>query len=154
MTLIKYMRPSLFRSQAASRPLSRLQQEVQRLFDSPLPEFGTQFFNVWAPALDVHEDKENLVVTLEVPGMKKEAFEIGLHDGVLSIGGERRFEERQPNAAGYRSERFEGRFQRSVTLPKAVQADKVRAAYKDGILTVTLPIAPEAKPKQIVVGTE
>jgi HSP20 family protein len=102
----------------------------------------------------VHEDKENLVVSLEVPGMKKEDFEIALHEGVLSISGERRFEEKRQKAAGYRSERFEGRFQRSVRLPKAVDASKVRAAYKDGILTVHLPIAAEARPRQIVVGAE
>jgi HSP20 family protein len=134
--------------------VARLQEEVQRLFESPFNEFGSQFFNVRPPALDVYEDKENLVVSLEVPGTKRESFEIGLHDGVLSISGERRFADRKPKATDYRTERFEGRFQRSVTLPKAVQADKVRAAYKDGILTITLPIAAEAKPKQIVVGNE
>ena len=64
------------------------------------------------------------------------------------------FEDKLQKATGYRTERFEGRFQRSVALPKAVQADKVRAAYKDGILTVTLPIAAEARPKQILVGAE
>ena len=154
MTLINYARPSLFGGRPTLQPLNRLQEEVQRLFDGSLGDFGSQFFNVWAPALDVYEDRENLVVTLEVPGLKKEAFEINLHDGVLSIAGERRFDERKPKAAGYRSERFEGRFQRSVTLPKAVQADKVHAAYKDGILTVTLPIAAEARPKQITVATE
>jgi HSP20 family protein len=133
--------------------VNRLQDEVQRLFDAPA-DFGTQFFNVWAPALDVYEDKENIVVKLEVPGMKKEDFEIGLHGGVLSIAGERHLEEKRQKAAGYRTERFEGRFQRSVTLPKAVQTDKVKASYKDGILTVSLPVAEEARPKQIVVGTE
>ena len=116
--------------------------------------FGSQFFNVWAPALDVYEDKENLIVTLEVPGLKKEDFEIALHDGVLSVSGERKLEERRQKAAGYRTERFSGRFQRSVPLPKAVQADKVRASYRDGILTVTLPVAEAARPKQIQVGAE
>ena len=154
MTLMKYTRPSLFFSRPNLDPVSRLQAEVQKLLEAPFADFGSQFFNVWAPALDVYEDKDNLVVALEVPGMKKEDFEIGLHDGVLSITGERRFEDRRSKASGYRSERFEGRFQRSVTLPKAVQADKVRATYKDGILTITLPVAAEARPKQIVVGTE
>jgi len=134
--------------------MNRLQEEVAKLFETPGSGFGSQFFNDWAPALDLYEDKENLVVKLEVPGMKREAFEIGLHEGVLSISGERRFEEKRKNATGYRTERFEGRFQRSVALPKSVQPDKVRAAYKDGILTVTLPIAEEARPKQIVVGSE
>lgn len=154
MTLMKFARPQVAVRRPTLDPVSRLQDEIQRLFESPFADFGSQFFNVWAPALDVYEDKENLVVTLEAPGLKKEDFELALHDGVLSIAGERRLEEKRQKAAGYRTERFNGRFQRSVTLPKAVQADKVRAAYKDGILTVTLPIAPEARPKQIVVGTE
>ena len=154
MTLFKYSRPGLYCSQPSNHPVSRLQEEVQRLFGSPFSEFGPQFSNAWAPALDVYEDKENLVVSLEAPGTKRESFEIGLHDGVLSVAGERRFDERKPKATDYRAERFEGRFQRSVTLPKAVQADKVSAAYKDGVLTITLPIAAEAKPKQIVVGNE
>jgi HSP20 family protein len=156
MTLMKFTRPNLTNanSRPSIDPFTRLHAELQRLFDLPAGDFGSQFFNVWAPALDVHEDKENLVVSLEVPGMKKEDFEIALHEGVLSISGERRFEEKRQKAAGYRSERFEGRFQRSVRLPKAVDASKVRAAYKDGILTVHLPIAAEARPRQIVVGAE
>ncbi|MCK6501330.1 MAG: Hsp20/alpha crystallin family protein [Nitrospira sp.] len=154
MTLVKYARPAFFLNRSPLDAMNRLQEEVQRLLDAPLSDFGSQFFNVWAPALDVYEDKENIVVKLEVPGMKRENFELALHDGVLSISGERRFEEKRQKAAGYRAERFEGRFQRSVTLPKAVQADKVTATYRDGILTVTLPIAAEARPKQIVVGAE
>lgn len=154
MTLLKYTRPNLFFHRPSIDAVSRLQQEVAKLFEAPTAEFGARFFNEWAPALDLHEDKENLIVTLEVPGMKKENFEIALRDGVLSIGGERKFDEKRQTATGYRTERFEGRFQRSVALPKAVNSDKVRAAYKDGILTVTLPVAEEARPKQIVVGAE
>lgn len=154
MTLMKYTRPHLFWQRSPLEAVNQLQEEVARLFETPLKGFGTQFFNEWAPALDLFEDKENLVVKLEVPGMKKEDFEIALHDGVLSISGERKFEEKRQKATGYRTERFEGRFQRSVVLPKVVQGDKVRASYKDGILTVTLPIAAEARPKQILVGAE
>lgn len=154
MTLIKHTRPGYLWTQSPFDAVSRLQEEMQRLWDLPTTGFGTQFFNEWAPALDVYESKEGLVVKLEVPGMKKDDFEIALHEGVLSISGERRFEEARQKAAGYRAERFEGRFQRSITLPKPVQTDKVRASYKDGILTVTLPIAEEARPKQIVVNTE
>ena len=153
MTLMKYTRPALFAG-SPFEAVSRLQQEMTRLLGGSGEDFGSQFFNTWAPALDVFEDKENLVVVLEVPGMKKEDFQIALHDGVLSISGERRLEDRYGKASGYRSERFEGRFQRSVTLPKAVVAEKVKASYKDGILTVTLPVAEEARPKQIAVSAE
>jgi HSP20 family protein len=154
MTLLKLTRSHPFWHRSPQDSLSRLQDEVAKLLEAPFPGFGTQHFNEWAPSLDLFEDKENLVVQLEVPGMKREAFEVGLHDGVLSISGERKAEEKREKAAGYRTERFAGRFQRSIALPKAVEADKVRAAYKDGVLTVTLPIAAQARPKQIAVGTE
>ena len=155
MTLMKFNRPAPSTScRPTSDPLSRWQEEVERFFNAPFADFGTQFFNVWAPALDVYEDKENLVVTLEVPGMKKDDFQIELHDGVLSIAGERRLDDKRKQASGYRTERFSGRFQRSITLPKRVTSDQVKATYRDGILTVALPIAAEARPKQIVVGAE
>jgi len=84
--------------------------------------------------------------------MKKEDIQVSLHDGGLSISGERKSETKNESAEVYRTERFFGRFQRTVTLPATVAADKVKAQYKDGILTVTLPKAEEAKPKQIDVS--
>lgn len=154
MTLTKYIRPASLWTPSNLSTFGRLQEEVQKLLESPLGDFGTQFFNVWAPALDVYEDKESLIVKLEVPGMKKEDFVIALNDGVLSVSGERRFEERRRTSSGYRAERAEGRFQRSVVLPKTVQSDQVKATYKEGILTIVLPVAEEARPKQIAVSAE
>ena len=83
--------------------------------------------------------------------MKKEDIELSLHDGCLSISGERKSEEKSENAEVYRSERFIGNFQRTLTLPASVTADKVKAEYKDGVLTITLPKTEEAKPKRIEV---
>jgi HSP20 family protein len=130
-----------------------LRDELDRLFESPLTEFarGSQLFGGWTPALDVFEDKDNVIVKAELPGMKKDEIEVSLHDGTLSISGERKNESKFENAEVYRTERFVGRFQRSVALPSAVAADKVSAQYKDGILTITLPKTEEAKPKQIDV---
>ncbi len=108
--------------------------------------------NTWSPALDVHDDKDAFTVTLEAPGLKKEDFEISYHDGVLSIAGERKEEKEAEERNYFRRERFFGRFSRSVSLPAEVQPDKVAAAYKDGVLTVTLPKAEKAKPKQIEVS--
>lgn len=153
MTLMNY-RPSVAWARAPWDVMSRFQDEIDRLLDLRAGPFGNQHFTVWAPPLDVLEDKDNLVVKLEAPGMKKEGFEIALQDGVLSISGERKSEEQRQPSSGYRTERFEGRFQRSVTLPKSVQTDKVSASYKDGVLTIVLPIAEAAKPKQIVINAE
>ncbi len=110
--------------------------------------------NTWSPALDVHDEKEAFTVTLEAPGLKKEDFEISFHDGVLSIAGERKEEKETKERNCFRRERYFGRFSRSVSVPSVVKSDKISAAYKDGVLTVTLPKAEEAKPKQIEVNVK
>lgn len=84
--------------------------------------------------------------------MRKEDIDISLHDGTLTIAGERKHEEEKKEGELFRSERFFGRFQRSVALPSPVDPGKVKAVYKDGILTVTLPKTEESKPRQIEVS--
>ena len=129
-----------------------LRGELDRLFDSSFaPAFRTPgSSNRWTPALDVYQDKDQFTVVAELPGLKKEEIELSLHDGVLTISGERKQEKK--GEEGYRNERFFGRFQRSVTLPASVEDNKVKATYQDGILKVVLPKAEEAKPKQIEVS--
>ena len=83
--------------------------------------------------------------------MKKEDIDLSLHDGSLSISGEPKSEDKYKDAEIYRAERFFGRFQRTISVPAPVSADKIKAQYKDGILTVTLPKTEEAKPKHIEV---
>jgi len=100
----------------------------------------------------MHEDKDNVYVRVELPGMKKEEIDLSLHEGSLSISGERKTEAEHQEGEVYRAERFFGRFQRTVGLPTPVQTDKVKAQYQDGVLTVTLPKAEEAKPKHIDVN--
>jgi len=86
-----------------------------------------------------------------LPGMKREDIDVALDGNTLTLSGERKQEEEKREGESYRSERYFGRFQRSITLPTEVQANKIEAAYKDGVLTVTLPKSEEAKPKQIPV---
>jgi HSP20 family protein len=152
MKLIRWQRPELSTWPAFER-LSDLRDEIDRLFESPLGELArtSQLLSGWTPALDMHEDKDNIVVKLELPGMKKEDIDVSLRDGGLSISGERKREEKFENAEVYRAERFVGRFQRTVGLPAPVAVDKVKAQYTDGVLTITLPKTEEAKPKQIDV---
>jgi len=153
MNIMKWQRPALA-SWPSFGQLSDLRNEIDRLFESPLTELTrpSNLLSGWTPALDVYEDKNDFVVKAELPGMKKEDIEVSLHDGSLSISGERQTETKHQEAEVYRAERFFGRFQRTVTLPTAVAADKVKAAYKDGVLTITLPKTEEAKPKQIDVS--
>ncbi len=132
--------------------LTTLQEEINRLFEFPSNHgHGSEIFNTWAPALDLFETKEHLVVKAELPGMKKEDIEISLQDGTLTVSGERKGESKTVEGDTSRSERFFGRFQRSLALPRKVESGKVKATYKDGILTVTLPKAEEAKPRQIEI---
>jgi HSP20 family protein len=151
MSLIRYQNPELSNWTPFNR-LATLRDEFDRLFDFSWPSRDTGLLGGWSPALDVYDDKDNLVVTLEVPGMKKEDIEISLHDGMLTVSGERKDEREQTEGQAFRSERYFGKFQRSLSLPAAVTANKVKASYKDGILTIHLPKAEEAKPKQISVS--
>lgn len=149
MNLLRFQTPGL----TAFAGLSSLRNEIDRLFEAPMGDLAraSHFLSGSAPALDVYEDKDSFVVKAEIPGMKKEDIDVSLHDGSLSISGERKSEQQSENAQTHRTERFFGRFQRTVNLPAPVAADKVSGQYKDGILTVTLPKAEEAKPKQIDV---
>jgi HSP20 family protein len=152
-SLARWQRPELSTWPTFGR-LTDLRDEIDRLFEVPLSELtrASQLLSGWTPALDVYEDKDNVYVRAELPGMKREDIDLSLHNGSLSISGERKSEGKYKDAEVYRSERFFGRFQRTVTLPTLVAADKVKAQYQDGILTVTLPKAEEAKPKHIDVN--
>jgi len=151
MNLIRYQYPELKTWSPLDR-LASIRDEMDRLFDFTWPTRDSGLFSGWSPALDVHDEKDNLVVQVELPGMKKDEIDISLHDGVLTVSGERKSEREQKEGETFRSERFFGKFQRSVTLPAQVDGDKVQATYKDGILIVSLPKAEAAKPKQIAVG--
>jgi len=153
MSLIRYQAPELSTWPTFGR-LSNLRDELDTLFELPFwSNFGrqTQLFSGWTPALDLYENNDNLIAVVELSGMRKEDIEISLHDGMLTIGGERKSETREGDKAE-RTERYIGKFRRSITLPTRVDANKVSATYKDGILTITLPKAEEAKPKQIQVN--
>jgi len=153
MTLLRWQKPEA-PHWSPFRHLSNLREEIDRLFESPLAELTQsphQFLSGWMPAVDVYEDKDNLHLKAELPGINKEDIQISVHDGVLTLSGERKPDEKCQNAHVYRSERSLGRFQRTLTLPAQVNPDKIRATYKDGILSVLLPKAEESKPKHIEI---
>jgi HSP20 family protein len=150
MNIIRYQRyPQPDFSTALDR-LANMRDEMDRLFESA---FGSNFralgtLSGWTPPVDVYQNKDQFTVLAELPGLKKEEIEISLNGDTLSISGERHAEQKYGDL-GFRTERFFGRFQRSLALPAVV---KVKATYKDGILEVVLPKAEEAKPKQIQVS--
>jgi HSP20 family protein len=133
--------------------LSRIRNEINRLFEDP---FGfvtpsASFFEGWEPAVDIFEDHDRIFVRAELPGMKREDISVSLEGSTLTISGERKHEVERKSGDTYRSERYFGRFQRSVTLPHAVDADKIQANYKDGMLSVTLPKSEQSRLKKIDV---
>jgi HSP20 family protein len=133
---------------------SALRNDLNSLFEMPFwSDLGRagQLFTGWSPALDLYQSADKLTAVVELPGMRKEEIEISLHDGTLTINGECKRESANGEKAE-RTERYIGTFRRSITLPCPVDANKVSATYRDGILTVTLPKAEEAKPKQIAVS--
>jgi HSP20 family protein len=155
MHLIRYQTPDATRWSALDR-WSNLRDELNSFFEMPFwSGFGRsgQLFTGWSPALDLYESGDHLIAVVELPGMRKEDIDISLHDGTLTISGERKRESSSSNGEkAQRTERYVGTFRRSVALPTVVDAGKVNASYDNGILKVTLPKAEEAKPKQIKVS--
>jgi HSP20 family protein len=153
MNLIRYQAPDSAPWSALDR-WSNLRDELNSFFDMPFwSSFGRtgQLFTGWSPSLDLYQSNDNVVAVVELPGMRKEDIDISLHDGTLTISGERKRDSTGGDKAE-RTERYVGTFRRSIALPTRVDAGKVSAMYQDGILKVTLPKAEEAKPKQIQVS--
>ena len=154
MKLIRYQAPELSAWPTLDR-WSNLRDELNSLFDLPVwasQNRQSQLFTGWAPAVDLYQTNDNVVALVELPGMRKEDIEISLHDGMLTIAGERKTSISNGEKAE-RTERYVGSFRRSITLPVAVDPNRVSANYRDGVLTITLPKAEEAKPKRIEVGS-
>lgn len=127
---------------------------LRDLFDSAfaLASQAPGLPRTWAPPLDVSEDENQILVELELAGLKKEDFDISLQNDTLTISGERRQAAEKQEGESFRSERFFGEFRRTLTLPSAVNPGAVTATYQDGVLRVVLPKAEEAKPRKIEVN--
>ncbi|MFO7530707.1 MAG: Hsp20/alpha crystallin family protein [Marinobacter sp.] len=108
----------------------------------------------WAPAVDIKETDQAFSVEAELPGMSKDDVKVTVHDGVLTIKGERRQEEETEDKKMHRIERFYGSFMRSFTLPENVDENSVEANFKDGLLTLTIKKAEPKEPKAIEVNVE
>lgn len=132
-----------------------MQREINKMFDSffrgGTVDDGTLAPPVWSPAVDVAEQENEYRVKIELPGVSKDDVKITMQDNVLTIRGEKKQEKESKEPNYHRIERSYGAFQRSFTLPTTVKSDRIEATYKDGILSITLPKAEEARPKQIEV---
>jgi HSP20 family protein len=146
------------------RPFETLRREVDRLFEDFAPRswrspFGRGMFDVepfWrgelsfakAPAVDVVEKDNAYEIAAELPGMDENNIEVKYSDGILTIKGEKKEEKEEKKKDYYMSERRYGTFQRSFAVPDGVDADKIAASFKNGVLTVTLPKSPEAQKRE------
>jgi HSP20 family protein len=135
-----------------ARGLDSVQSDLDRMFDA---FFGTRRANGgyrWAPAMDLVETDDHLVVKADLPGLDKDDVEIEVSDRVLTISGERKTEHEEREGGYYRVERAYGSFSRSLSLPEGVDADKVEAEFDKGVLEVRVPKPSERKPHRVEIG--
>jgi len=139
------------------RDLLATEREFDRIFcEAFSPLFGERegelSTRAWAPAVDIFETENNIVLKAEVPGVDPKDVEVRVEDNTLYLKGERKFEKETKEENYHRIERSYGSFARSFALPNSIDAEKVAAEYQDGLLTLTLPKREEAKPKTIKIN--
>ena len=135
------------------RGLSTLQDEVNRLFDSTFKaNSSSSTLTSWAPAVDIYETENELVVKADLPDLSEKDIDVRVENNMLTIRGERQFDQTVKEDNFLRVERSYGAFSRSFSLPNTVDTEKIRASYKNGVLKVELPKRAESKPKQVKVN--
>jgi len=136
------------------REMRGLQREMNRMFSDRFhgeEAFGT----AWNPKIDIYENADSMVLEAELPGMKREDFELSFENNVLTLKGERRFEKKTDEDNYHRVERAYGEFSRSFTLPHTVTVENAKAEFENGMLTVTLKKREETKARKIeITGTD
>src|SRR5215510_5781318 len=138
------------------RDLRTLQEEVNRLFTGNLTRnFDEEGIarGAWSPNVDIYENKDQIVLEAELPGMNRDDFELSVENNVITLRGERHFEKKDETDNYHRVERAYGSFTRSFTLPNTVSAEGASAEYKNGVLRVTLPKREETKARRIEIKT-
>jgi HSP20 family protein len=132
--------------------MTSAQRELDRLLRGIFsPSEGEVSTRTWAPPVDIYEDGDNLVLKAELPGLSPDEVQVRVENNTLYLKGERKFDKEVKEQNYHRVERSYGTFTRTFTLPNSVDADKVAANFKDGVLTLTMPKKEEAKPKTIKI---
>ena len=139
----------LARWEPFGRDFATLANRFNRAFDLNLSDDDRESVSLWRPAVDIFEEKDDVVIKAELPGMNKDDIDLRVENNVLTLTGQRKREKEVTEDGYFRSERAYGTFSRSFTLPTTVNVNKIAASYKDGVLSVNLPKAEEAKPKRI-----
>jgi HSP20 family protein len=131
--------------------VSDIQTEVNRLFDNIVGRPASASGRPWVPPADMYASKDDLILKLELPGVSEKDVTVSITGDVLMVKGERRFEQETKEQDLLHVERTYGKFERLIQLPFAVQSDRVKATYRDGVLEIRLPKADELKPKEIKI---
>jgi HSP20 family protein len=137
--------------------VNRIQSRINELFEDTFGRPRAQqsaAAGVWYPPVDILESKDSYLIRAELPGMRKEDLKTEVNEGILTLSGERKFEEPASGVEYHRVERVTGKFSRSFHLPQTVKHDGIKATYRDGILEVQVPKADEAKPKSTYLSVE
>jgi len=136
-------------------PFRDIQGEMNRLFDSffgrPLATATGTESRVWMPVVDMYETKDELILNFELPGVREKEVSLSITGDLLTVRGERQFNQQLNDDHYYHMERAYGKFERTVQLPMPVQTGRVTASYRDGVLEVKLPKAEEVRPKEIKI---
>jgi HSP20 family protein len=140
-------------AQDLSRDLTDIETRMNRILDNfvGLPAPSGMAERVWAPAADMYETKNEVVVVAELPGLSEKDIHLSITGDLLTIQGERQWGEEAKDASHYRRERWFGKFERTFALPMPVDSGQVKATYREGVLTVKLPKVEEIKPKEIKI---
>jgi HSP20 family protein len=132
-----------------------LQNRFNRLFDDPFFRVGQMDddggMGLWNPAVDLYEKDDHFMIKAELPGVDKKDIKIDLQDRLLTLSGERTYDNEVKEENCYRRERSYGKFQRVFTLPADVDSDKIKAEFKDGLLQIEVPKPEEKKAKQVTI---
>jgi HSP20 family protein len=137
-----------------AREVDSLQSEVNRVFDAFFGSGATSATRArrWVPAMDLVETDEHLVLKADLPGLGHDDVNIEVKDNVLTVSGERRAEQEEKSEGFYRVERAFGTFSRSMSLPEGVDAEKIAAEFRAGVLEVRIPKPQERKPHRVAIG--
>jgi len=149
--------PTLTRRWGPWSDLLSLQDQMNQLFESSMGRstgetslLGTDYI----PPVDVVRERDNIIVRIDVPGVKKEDLDISMVNNRLFVRGEKKYDSESDDQNAHRLERFYGTFERAIDLPALVDSENIKAKFTDGVLEVIAPLREEAKPRQIAVDVK
>jgi HSP20 family protein len=161
--LIPWKKPndnSLTVRQRAMDPFTQMRQEIDQMFNGMLPDWAGRMnlldrrFGSWMPQIDVNETAKEIRVTVELPGMEEKDIEVSLLDGALTIKGEKREEHEEERGDVYHSERQYGMFERTIPLASEIDADRIKASFKKGVLKIALPKTKDAQSNRRLIPVQ